>query len=120
MQVGAAHIHLLRKFIGRELKIINVFFYDAYGAFQQLFVHGIESNLFRFHFQGFGVLLEHVAAGTHHVLYLGSEDGDGERLGDIIIRTYLQAFQLVFYVGFGRQDDNWNVAGTNILFDILT
>ena len=32
----------------------------------------------------------------------------------------MQAFQLVFYIGFGRQNNDRNVASTDVLLDILT
>ena len=51
MQVGTAHIHFLRKFIGGEFDVVYVLLYNTHGTFQQLFVHGVESNFLRFHFQ---------------------------------------------------------------------
>ena len=46
---------------------------------------GIESNVVGLELEGFGVVVEDVGGGRDDVVYVGSEEGDGERVGDIMM-----------------------------------
>lgn len=117
MEVGTAHVHVAGEVVGGEFDVVHVFFDDGDGAFEEGFVHGVEGDLFGLYFEGFGVTFEHAPAGTEHVLYFGGDHGEDEGFGDVVVGSDLQAFHLVFDVGFGGEHDDGDVAGADVLLD---
>lgn len=109
-----AHEHLAGKEIGGEMLVGDMCLGNAHRLGDPLLVDRGRGDLLRLDDRRLLEAADHQLAAAQDVLDLLPDEHHGERLGDIVLGTDLQTFELLLDVDLCRQNDERNVAGHDV------